>query len=229
MKIATTASGISSSMTLNSAGWLRNVLYKTALLLICLLSSTINSAMAADAPIRQWQDTDVDGVPDRKDACAKTVANQRVDASGCSHEQQALRLTPSLAVMPNYCFNTSNGQLFPSSCSEMSSIAVRFEFAKAQVLMSQQQVFVGLSRWLNATNVPLVLIGHTDSIGEARFNQHLSVERAQQVKKVLVQQFGFAADRFQVKGMGSVYPAASNQTAYGREKNRRVEFLVNVQ
>ncbi|GIU33911.1 OmpA family protein [Shewanella schlegeliana] len=178
---------------------------------------------------RQWQDTDLDGVPDLKDACEDTARGQIVDARGCDNRQASTMKAQQLRIMSNLCFATSNGQLFPASCTEKSSISVKFEFAQSQVLMSQEQAFEKLNSWLAVTRVPLLLVGHTDSIGEQSFNQKLSLLRAEQVKKILVEQFGFAANRFQVKGMGSQLPIASNQNAYGREQNRRVEFLVIVQ
>ena len=203
-----------------------STLSKLMLVFISLMTSPL---FASEAQVNPWSDIDLDGVPDLKDACANTVNNKTVDASGCSENQRILAQKHSLSVMPLLCFNSNTGGLFPRSCSETSAIAVRFEFAKAQVLISQQPSLQTLSRWLRANNVPLVVVGHTDSVGEATFNQQLSVERAQEVKRVLVQQFGLAANRLQIKGMGSTDPVASNQTAHGREINRRVEFLVNVQ
>ncbi|WP_037411104.1 OmpA family protein [Shewanella fidelis] len=198
-------------------------------MMLVVIGLMISPLCASEAQIKPWPDADLDGVPDLKDACANTVNNKTVDASGCSENQRILAQKHSLSVMPLLCFNSNTGGLFPRSCSEISTIAVRFEFAKAQVLISQQPSLQTLSRWLKANNVPLVVVGHTDSVGEATFNQQLSVERAQEVKRVLVQQFGLAANRLQIKGMGSTDPVASNQTAHGREINRRVEFLVNVQ
>ncbi|MGS0679647.1 OmpA family protein [Shewanella sp. 125m-7] len=195
------------------------------LTLMLIISMLFSAGLLA----RQWQDTDLDGVPDLKDVCEDTARGQIVDARGCDNRQASTMTVQQLRIIPNLCFATSDGQLFPASCTEKSSITVKFEFAQSQVLMSQVQAFEKLNLWLAVTRVPLLLVGHTDSIGEVSFNQRLSLTRAEQVKKVLVEQFGFAANRFQIKGMGSQSPIASNQNAYGREQNRRVEFLVIVQ
>ena len=193
----------------------------TLLVLIALFAST----KVVAAP---WQDSDMDGVPDRKDACANTAAEVVVDASGCgkaNHRKQ------KLTILPNLCLRDTRSERYPAGCTDtaLSSVAVRFEFARADVLLSQYQLLDRLAHWLKATNVSLLLIGHTDSVGEPKVNQRLSLERAQKVKQSLVEQFGFSAERFQIKGVGSLFPAANNQTALGREQNRRVEFLVIVQ
>ena len=195
--------------------------------LLCVVITVL--LFSANVTAKPWLDSDLDGVPDKKDACVNTPSLEPVDASGCSVNQINAQQMQRLNIMPQLCFTTSIGQLYPSACAEDSAIAVRFEFAKAQVLMSQQQVFQVVSRWLKSTKVPLVLVGHTDSIGTPGFNQQLSLARAEQVKHILVQQFGIAANRFQVKGMGSRLPVANNQTEYGRELNRRVEFIVKAQ
>src|SRR5690606_438717 len=65
--------------------------------------------------------------------------------------------------------------------------------------------------------------GHTDSTGSAQFNQTLSEQRAQSVKDYLVNR-GVASGRVHAVGYGFRYPVASNDTAGGREQNRRVEI-----
>lgn len=71
----------------------------------------------------------------------------------------------------------------------------------------------------------VVATGHTDSIGTATYNQKLSIRRAQAVKNFMVAE-GVAADRIYISGKGFTQPVASNKTADGRAKNRRVEIEV---
>ncbi|MCG9730049.1 OmpA family protein [Shewanella sp. Isolate13] len=182
--------------------------------------------LSAAAVAKQWQDSDLDGVPDLKDACADTPAEVVVDARGC---HKSVVNKQSIVVQPNLCLRANNAEHYPRGCTELSSLAVRFEFARAEVLISQHQAIERLARWLNSTNVALRLVGHTDAVGGDRFNRQLSLQRAEQVKKVLVEQFGLHASRFQVAGVGSTEPIANNGTGQGRELNRRVEFLVIVQ
>lgn len=71
----------------------------------------------------------------------------------------------------------------------------------------------------------VVATGHTDSIGTVAYNQKLSVRRAEAVKAYLVSH-GVPADRIYVSGKGKSQPIASNKTAAGRAKNRRVDVEV---
>lgn len=73
--------------------------------------------------------------------------------------------------------------------------------------------------------VHIRVIGHTDSTGTEALNDRLSLERAQSVRDYLVDR-GVAASRIEIAGRGSREPVASNDTAEGRAKNRRVEILV---
>lgn len=74
-------------------------------------------------------------------------------------------------------------------------------------------------------NRRLIVTGHTDATGTADYNLWLSEKRAESVKNHLVSQ-GIAANRFKVEGMGQTKPIAPNNTAEGRQKNRRVEVTI---
>jgi OOP family OmpA-OmpF porin len=69
------------------------------------------------------------------------------------------------------------------------------------------------------------VIGHTDSVGSDAYNQGLSVRRAAVVQNYLVR-VGVDSGLIDVMGMGKRQPVASNETAEGRAKNRRVEVHV---
>jgi outer membrane protein OmpA-like peptidoglycan-associated protein len=72
----------------------------------------------------------------------------------------------------------------------------------------------------------LQIEGHTDSVGSDEFNQKLSEQRADAVRDFLASQ-GVAASSMTAKGFGKTDPIASNDTPEGRQKNRRVELVVN--
>jgi outer membrane protein OmpA-like peptidoglycan-associated protein len=67
--------------------------------------------------------------------------------------------------------------------------------------------------------------GHTDSVGTDEFNQLLSQKRALSVRDFLVEQ-GIPITSLGAQGFGKTMPAASNDTASGRQRNRRVELVV---
>ena len=68
--------------------------------------------------------------------------------------------------------------------------------------------------------------GHTDSQGSDEYNLGLSERRANSVASYLIGQ-GLMAQRFVVQGMGKSQPIASNNTADGRQANRRVEIKLS--
>jgi outer membrane protein OmpA-like peptidoglycan-associated protein len=67
--------------------------------------------------------------------------------------------------------------------------------------------------------------GHTDSQGQAKYNQELGQKRAEAVKAQLVAR-GVAADRIKAVGIGPDRPIADNKSPEGRANNRRVEIIV---
>lgn len=67
--------------------------------------------------------------------------------------------------------------------------------------------------------------GHTDSKGSTSYNQSLSNKRANTVSDYLIN-YGISYNRVRVKGFGEDVPKYSNDTATGRDQNRRVEFLI---
>lgn len=68
--------------------------------------------------------------------------------------------------------------------------------------------------------------GHTDNTGSYQLNQDLSRRRAEAVKRAIVDA-GIPGDRIRTVGHGPDYPVASNNTAAGRQQNRRVEIIIS--
>jgi OmpA-OmpF porin, OOP family len=69
----------------------------------------------------------------------------------------------------------------------------------------------------------ITLTGHTDAIGTEAYNYKLGLRRAQAVKEYLVSH-GLPADQIKVESKGKSQPIATNKTAAGRAKNRRVDI-----
>jgi outer membrane protein OmpA-like peptidoglycan-associated protein len=68
--------------------------------------------------------------------------------------------------------------------------------------------------------------GYTDSVGGDEYNQQLSEQRGGSVRDYLTQQ-GMASGSVTSKGFGKAQPVASNDTAQGRQQNRRVELVIS--
>ncbi len=78
---------------------------------------------------------------------------------------------------------------------------------------------------VNYPNSTVQVIGHTDSDGEASYNQALSERRARSVADIL-QANGVNSARISTIGLGENRPAASNLTAEGKARNRRVDIEI---
>jgi outer membrane protein OmpA-like peptidoglycan-associated protein len=75
-------------------------------------------------------------------------------------------------------------------------------------------------------NTVVDIDGNTDSTGSAALNASLSKDRAEAVKRYLMEKYGFPSNRMRTAGNGSSRPVADNATPEGREKNRRTDIKV---
>jgi outer membrane protein OmpA-like peptidoglycan-associated protein len=90
---------------------------------------------------------------------------------------------------------------------------------------SQNDLLIVARSLTNYPNSTVNVIGHTDNVGSAAFNQDLSERRAQSVASVL-RSGGVSSARIRSIGAGLNQPIASNATAEGRQLNRRVEIII---
>lgn len=147
-------------------------------------------------------DSDGDGVIDSLDKCPGTPAGVAVDAVGCAVEPAK------------------------KSCDKPSVIAVIFDVNKADVKAKYNDELDKLGSFLKEfPNSKGVIEGHTDADGSAAANLKLSQARAENVRSYIVNKFGIDASRISAKGYGPAKPIASNKTASGKAKNRRIEAV----
>jgi outer membrane protein OmpA-like peptidoglycan-associated protein len=104
---------------------------------------------------------------------------------------------------------------------------VQFETGSAHITKKSEQLLDQIAQALNThTQIKKMRVeGHTDNVGPPAINQKLSEERAVSVKDALTKR-GVDGDRLDTKGFGETHPIAPNKTAGGRQKNRRVEFVI---
>ena len=103
---------------------------------------------------------------------------------------------------------------------------VLFDTGSANLNPGGMQQVARLSTYLAASPSQVVRIeGHTDSQGSATYNEALSQRRAASVRAALVAA-GIDPARVTAMGMGEALPVASNDTAAGRQQNRRVEIII---
>lgn len=151
-------------------------------------------------PVEPPKDSDGDGVVDPRDLCPGTPKGALVDSDGCAKE-----LTKEIKETLYVEFDLDGTDVKPGYFDEIGRLAD---------LMTQYPT----SRML--------LEGHTDSTGSARYNQNLSQSRADSVMKVLVKEFDISSERISTTGMGESQPIADNATDEGRAQNRRVEAIL---
>ena len=100
-----------------------------------------------------------------------------------------------------------------------------FEFGKAELTNEGRRHADRVVQALHdEPTLRISVEGHTDAVGTHEFNQHLSQWRADSVRAYLVFK-GVAADRITTRGFAETKPIASNDTAAGHAKNRRVEII----
>lgn len=98
-----------------------------------------------------------------------------------------------------------------------------FAFDRADLLPSGKEKLDTFIAESDGVNIGTVVIGgHTDSVGAKAYNERLSLRRAQTVRSYLASK-GLHASQFDIQGYGFSKPIASNATAEGRARNRRVE------
>ncbi len=103
---------------------------------------------------------------------------------------------------------------------------IYFDFNRSDLKTEAIPVVISVKEYLlKNPSIRLEIIGHTDNVGEAAYNQILSVKRAERVCQYLVKN-GINENRLLFAGQGSSFPAFDNNTESGRAKNRRIEFVI---
>jgi len=169
-------------------------------------------------------DSDGDGVPDYQDKCPNTPAGVKVDSSGCPLDSDG-------DGVPDYkdqCPGTPPGvKVNQLGCPEREPIilkGVNFAFDSAELTPESHTILDGVAGILTKhPDLKVTIAGHTDSIGTAAYNKKLSQRRAESVMNYLISR-GVNPANLTAVGFGEERPIASNDTAEGRAKNRRVEL-----
>lgn len=91
--------------------------------------------------------------------------------------------------------------------------------------LSQNELRIVANSLNSYPNTTVNVIGHTDNVGEASYNQGLSERRAAAVSNILINN-GVASSRVRAIGAGENNPIASNLNEAGRQANRRVEIVI---
>jgi OOP family OmpA-OmpF porin len=108
-----------------------------------------------------------------------------------------------------------------------ATLDIKFDFGKATIQGSYDKDLKDFAAVMKKhPDLKIYIEGHTDNIGTAAVNKKLSQERADNVKRYLVEKLGVDGSRLTAIGYGEDKPVASNKTEEGRLKNRRVDAVV---
>lgn len=145
---------------------------------------------------------------------------------------EALRqqVVSNMATSLNPTYSIDNGLVAAGGEAQslldktLSNRVVEFESGSATLTASGRAILDEMAAAIKQIGAPKVqLIGHTDSQGNHQANVALSLARASTVRNYLIDK-GIPVESLSASGAGPDQPVASNDTAEGRAKNRRIEF-----
>lgn len=188
-------------------------------------------------------DSDLDGVADKVDACPSDKGSISSDPSknGCPTADgdgdgiaDRFDACPNERGLPDLKDKTKNGcpkEVRVTTGEIVILRQVTFKFGQSSLDQTVDPVSDDL-----LTEVRDVILqhpeierievqGHADDMGTADFNKTLSQQRAEAVRRWLIAK-GIDAKRLTARGYGSTVPVAENTTDEGRQKNRRVQFVI---
>jgi OmpA-OmpF porin, OOP family len=143
-------------------------------------------------------DSDNDGIPDNLDKCPGTPDHLKVDSNGCPIQE---------TINLNIEFDSGKSVVKSKYHDEIKRIA--------DIMKQDPQKIT-------------VIEGYTDNVGNKAYNIKLSQSRADNVRAYLIDKFGIEKDRLKAVGYGFQKPLASNKTAEGKQKNRRVQATISI-
>jgi OOP family OmpA-OmpF porin len=104
---------------------------------------------------------------------------------------------------------------------------VYFDFDRSEIKPRYENDLEKIADFMKANpDIQATIRGYTDYIGTEEYNQGLSERRAESIKNHLVTNFGIDAERISTVGLGEVQPLATNETAFGRQLNRRASEVI---
>jgi OmpA-OmpF porin, OOP family len=133
--------------------------------------------------------------------------NRRIEAIiDCAFDVNEVKLPDTLCMLLKVEFDTGKTDIKPEYKNEISKIG---EF---------------MQKYPTTT---ALIEGHTDNVGGAEYNMKLSQHRAESVLNYLVDNYGIDRSRLNAKGFGYTRNIAYNTTPEGRQKNRRINVIID--
>jgi outer membrane protein OmpA-like peptidoglycan-associated protein len=109
----------------------------------------------------------------------------------------------------------------------LETFGFQFPVGQSEIQSSNFPLLNKIAKAIGEFDSPKVIVtGHTDSTGDDASNQKLSEDRARKVGDFLIQVTEIAPENVTTRGFGESKPVASNETAEGRARNRRIEIAI---
>jgi OmpA-OmpF porin, OOP family len=189
-------------------------------------------------------DNDKDGFVDSEDSCPNEAEDYDAfqDDDGCPEETEDLD-GDGIFDDVDRCINKPenwNSYLDEDGCPDQAPKNVRitdnqiviedkilFQSGKAVILRQSYEILGSVGQVLrDYEDIRVSIDGHTDSDGSSSYNLKLSKKRAAAVRSHLIKREQIDGDRLESQGYGESSPLADNGSKDGKEKNRRVEFVI---
>lgn len=185
--------------------------------------------VAGKVALKGCPDTDNDGIADKDDECplvaglAKFNGCPDTDGDGIADKDDKCPTVAGIAELQG-CPRPPVPTVQEQEQLNAYARTILFETGRANIKAESAQVLQDIVDILNKyPEARFSIDGHTDSVGSDSNNQILSNNRANSVMGYLVEK-GIAESRLRAEGFGESKPIATNDTAVGRQQNRRVEI-----
>lgn len=185
------------------------------MLAVAYAAVLVSVGVAAQASVRVAIARAVGGVQDvpAEQAGSEEYVAPAV-ATGSRQQGAQMQLDPSRSALNAEAFVSQPGELLFTSGSANLSPGIMGELNKLVDFLGRNP------------DSSVVIRGYTDSVGNEEYNQGLSDRRANSAKAYLVAR-GIGSTRLSAFGMGQSTPAAANDSAVGRQQNRRLEVVIS--
>jgi outer membrane protein OmpA-like peptidoglycan-associated protein len=153
-----------------------------------------------------------------KEARMQAVEAEKASKQAAEAEAEAMRLGQQMSEL--------------QACRSKRGLVITlddvlFEPGKNELATGAAPAIEQLAAYLNENTTRRVqLEGFSDNVGDSQYNLDLSIQRAVSVRDAL-NAAGVALERILIEGYGEEFPVASNDTADGKRRNRRVEAVIS--
>ena len=192
-----------------------------------VFARSIGNTFITPTPI----DSDQDGAYDDADQCPGTVIDIMVDGLGCEKDDNKDGVLNSIDECPDT--TNAKAKIDSRGCyvrlikTVAIELDVEFDFDSSKSRTEHQsEVKRGFDFMQMYPDTMVVIEEHTDSRGDEDYNMALSACRVETIASMLVNEFGISVGRVKALGIGKGRPLVSNDTAEGRQTNRRVIGVV---